>query len=55
MAGGAAKLKPESPKAVPPEQTRQNLFERLREAFQHDSATCSRRVVESRCGNLAGR
>jgi hypothetical protein len=27
----------------------------VRNPFQHDSATRSRRVVESRCGNLAGR
>jgi hypothetical protein len=55
MVGGGAKQAPESPKAVPAEQTRDSVSARLRNAFPHVAATCSRRVVESRGENLAGR
>jgi len=50
MAGDGANGHPDSPKAVPAAQTRHSLSGRLRDAFQHDSAACSHRVVESRCG-----
>ncbi len=55
LAGDGANGHLESPKAVPAAETRHSLSGRLRDAFQHDSAACSRRVVESRCENLAGR
>lgn len=55
MGRGCANSDPDSSKAVLAEQMHDSVSARLRNAFQHDSASCSRRVVESRCGNLAGR
>jgi hypothetical protein len=54
MTGEGANGQMESPKRSQPAQTRHSLSGRLGDAFPHDSATCSRRVVESRRGILPG-